>query len=58
MITVQEQISEARRIAEIQGKTEMKRKALAMLSQWAMTHPSEIVRDDLWDLVMKLKEEL
>lgn len=58
MITVQEQISEARRIAELQGKTDMKRKALAMLSQWAMTHPSEIVRDDLWDLVMKLKEEL
>jgi ABC-type glutathione transport system ATPase component len=58
VITVQEQISEARRIAEDQGKTEMKRKAIAMLSQWAMTHPSEIVRDDLWDLVMKLKEEL
>lgn len=58
MLTVQEQISEARRIAMDQGKTEMKRKAIAMLSQWAMTHPSDVVRDDLWDLVMKLKEEL
>lgn len=58
MITVQEQISEARRIATEQGKTEMKRKALALMQSWAMTHPSDVVRDDLWDLVMKLKEEL
>lgn len=58
MITVQEQVSEARRIGDIEGKKEMRRKAIAMVSQWAMTHPSEIVRDDLWDLVEKLRDEL
>lgn len=58
MLDADMQISEARRIATEQGKTEMKRKALAMFQSWAMTHPNEIVRDDLWDLVVKLKEEL
>lgn len=58
MITVQEQVKEARRFGFEQGKIETRRKAIAMLTSWAMTHPSEIVRDDLWDLVGKLRDEL
>lgn len=58
VITVQEQISEARRIALHQGETDMRRKAIAMVTSWAMTHPSEVVRDDLWDLVEKLRDDL
>lgn len=58
MMTVQEQVQEARRFGAEQGKIEMRRKAIAMLSQWAMTHPVDVVRDDLWDLVEKLREEL
>jgi|DEB0MinimDraft_6_1074348.scaffolds.fasta_scaffold339254_1 ABC-type dipeptide/oligopeptide/nickel transport system ATPase component len=58
VVTVQEQVAEARRVAEHQGKTEMRRKAIAMVTSWAMTHPEQVVRDDLWDLVEKLREEL
>lgn len=58
MLTVQEQVREARRVAEHEGMVQMRRKAIAMVTSWAMTHPSEIVRDDLWDLVEKLRDEL
>jgi hypothetical protein len=56
--TVQEQIEEARRVAYSQGETDMRRKAVAMMQGWAMTHPTQVIRDDLWDLVEKLREEL
>jgi hypothetical protein len=58
ILTVQEQVKEARRHAYKMGEQDMRRKAVAKISQWAMTHPSSVVRDDLWDLVEKLREEL
>lgn len=58
ILTVQERVKEARRHAYQMGEQDMRRKAVAKISQWAMTHPSQVVRDDLWDLVEKLREEL
>lgn len=58
MLTVQEQVKEARRHAQHEGEQAMKNKAMMLIQSWAITHPSEIVRDDLWDLVEKMREEL
>jgi hypothetical protein len=40
------------------GERDALDKVEAMFSQWAMTHPDAVVRDELWGFVNKIREEM
>ena len=40
------------------GERETLDKVEAMFSQWAMTHPDAVVRDELWGFVNKIRSEV
>lgn len=58
LTTVQQQIAEARRSTAELTRQEVKQRVVFLFQQWAMTHPDETVRDELWGFVMKIREEL
>jgi hypothetical protein len=41
-----------------QGERDTLDKVEAMFSQWAMTHPDAVVRDELWGFVNKIRSEV
>lgn len=50
--------SRTKREGYILGERETLDKVEAMFSQWAMTHPDAIVRDELWGFVNKIRNEV
>lgn len=47
--------SRTKREGYILGERETLDKVEAMFSQWAMTHPDPVVRDELWGFVTKIR---
>lgn len=50
--------SRTRREGYLLGERETLDKVESMFSQWAMTHPDAVVRDELWGFVNKIREEI
>ena len=50
--------SRTKREGYILGERETLDKVEAMFSQWAMTHPDAVVRDELWGFVTKIRSEV
>lgn len=50
--------SRMKRDGYILGERDTLDKVEAMFSQWAMTHPDAVVRDELWSFVNKIRSEV
>lgn len=50
--------SRMKREGYLLGERETLDKVEAMFSQWAMTHPDAVVRDELWGFVNKIRSEV
>ena len=50
--------SRMKREGYLLGERETLDKVEAMFSQWAMTHPDPVVRDELWGFVAKIRGEM
>ena len=50
--------SRTKREGYLLGERETLDKVEALFSQWAMTHPDAVVRDELWGFVNKIRSEV
>jgi len=58
MMIFETDFSRTRREGYLLGERETLDKVEAMFSQWAMTHPDAVVRDELWGFVNKIRNEV
>ena len=58
MMIFETDFSRTKREGYLLGERETLDRVEAMFSQWAMTHPDAVVRDELWGFVNKIRSEV